>query len=414
MHYDVIVVGAGPAGSTTARECALRGLSVLLLDKAEFPRDKPCGGGVTARAAALLPFDIGPVVERVVYGMHLTLRQSGGFTRYSSERLAYLTQRCRLDTFLVERALDKGVVLRQRAAVREVERHPSHVVVRANGESFQGRILVAADGANGTTARLAGINVRITQGIALEGNITVSNGFPEQWQDVLGLDVGGVPGGYGWIFPKGDHVNIGLGGWKYLGPTLRQRLDRLVRFYGFDPAQMWGLRGYHLPLRYPDSPLLDGNVLLVGDAAGLLDPLTGEGIYAAIWSGRTAARNIYAYLGEEAPDLQGYQQDVERELVPDIAVARQFNDLFHLTPGMYVWVERLTAMLWGLTCRILLGRQSYASVKVNHPVLGTIIDFVSDLVRVTPVLQRKAGLSEPAPPQRFFVRASQRRQPQPR
>ncbi len=409
MRYDVIVVGAGPAGSTTARECATRGLSVLLLDKAEFPRDKPCGGGVTARAAALLPFDIGPVVEREVYGMHLTLRQSGGFTRYSPERLAYLTQRCRLDTFLVERALDKGVELRQRATVKEVERHPSHVVVRANGESFQGRILVAADGANGTTARLAGINVKITQGIALEGNITMSDGFPEQWRDVLGLDVGGMPGGYGWIFPKGDHVNIGLGGWKYLGPTLRHRLDGLVRFYGFDPTQMWGLRGYHLPLRHPDSPLLDGNVLLVGDAAGLLDPLTGEGIYSAIWSGSAAARNIYAYLGEEVPDLQGYQRDVERGLVSDITVARQFHDLFHLTPGMYVLVERLTAMLWGLTCRILLGRQTYASVKVNHPVLGTIIDFVSDLVRVTPVLQRKAGLNEPAPPQRFFVRASQRR-----
>ena len=74
MKYDVIVIGAGPAGSTAARECAERGLSVLLLEKEEFPRDKPCGGGVTIRAAKLLPFDLQPVIDRSICGIHLSHR----------------------------------------------------------------------------------------------------------------------------------------------------------------------------------------------------------------------------------------------------------------------------------------------------------------------------------------------------
>lgn len=403
MRYDVIVVGAGPAGSTVARECAGRGLSVLLLDKAEFPRDKPCGGGVTVRAAGLLPFSIAPVVEREVMGLHMTLRQSHGFTRQWPHMIASMTQRCRLDAFLVERALDAGVTLRQRAHVREVERYSSHIVVRSRDESFEGRTLVAADGVNGQTARLAGVRLKLIQGIALEGNITPPGGVPARWKSVIGLDMGAPPGGYGWIFPKGDHVNIGLGGWLYIGPSMREQLDHLVRFYGFDPADMWGVRGYHLPIRERGSPLADGNLLLVGDAAGLLDPLTGEGIHSAIWSGRTAAEHLASYIGGEARDLSGYQQQVERELAPHLSVSRQFHDLFSLTPRLYVGIERWTSLLLGLAARVLRGEQTYAGFMRDHSNIATIVDFVSDLIRVSPFLQRRAGLQHPAPPQRFFL-----------
>jgi len=407
MRYDVIVVGAGPAGSTAARECASRGLSVLLLDKAAFPRDKPCGGGVTVRAADLLPFEITPVVERVVSGVHLTLRQSRGLTRHSSKELMYLTQRRRLDAFLVERALSAGATLRERAAVREVERYPSRVVVRTNDETYEGSALVAADGANGQTARLAGIEVKFWHQVALEANVTPPSGVPERWRDMVGLDIGGVPGGFGWIFPKGDHLNIGIGGWWYVGARLREGLDRLVRFYGFDSSDLWGLQGHRLPIRRSTSPLAEGNVLLVGDAAGLIDPIVDEGIFAAIWSGRAAAHHLAAHAAGEAPDLSGYRRDVERALLPELSVSRQFHDLFHLAPRFFVGVERRTSILWALACRLLRGEQTYVDVMKMHPKLGTVIDFVSDLVRVSPILQRVAGLKDPAPPQRFFNHSAQ-------
>ena len=176
MRYDVIVVGAGPAGSTTAREAAARGLSVLLLDKAEFPRDKPCGGGVNVRTQRLLPFPLGDVAERAIHGMRITLRQGHGFNRSYPEPVVHLTQRQRLDTLLVERAVAAGATLRERATVKAIERHAERIVVRVDGEAVEGRALVGADGANGRTARLCGLEGERWLVVALEGNVTLGRG----------------------------------------------------------------------------------------------------------------------------------------------------------------------------------------------------------------------------------------------
>ena len=404
MKYDVIVVGAGPAGSTTARECAARGLSVLMLDRAEFPRDKPCGGGITVRASKMLPFSISPVVERVITDLHLTYKQANGFTRRSEREVVSMTQRRNFDSFLVEKAIQAGVVLRERAQVVQISREAAGVEVVTEDQTFSGSVLVAADGANGKTSAMAGIQPKVWRQIALEGNVTPAGGIPAQWETAFGVDIGGTPGGYGWIFPKGDHLNIGIGGWRYVGPTLRERLTALVKFYGYHVDDLWGLRGHYLTIRRADSPLAEGNALLVGDAAGLIDPITDEGIYSAIWSGRAAATHAAAYVGGEAADLSGYRREVERDLVPELMVSRRFHDLFHLTPGMYLWIERRSSLVWALARRLLRGEQTYVNVMLKHRVTGTAIEFASDLVRITPVLQRRSGLRDPAPPQRFFVR----------
>jgi geranylgeranyl reductase family protein len=406
MKYDVIVVGSGPAGSTTARECAERGLSVLLLDKAEFPRDKPCGGAVTVRASKLLPFSIESVVERVITDVHLTHKQTNGFTRHSGDELASMTQRRNFDMLLLEKAVESGVILKERATVRQVSRKATEVQVSTDDETHTASMLVAADGANGKTAEMSGIKQDFWQQVALEGNLTPAAGFPERWETSFGLDVGGMPGGYGWIFPKGDHLNIGIGGWRYVGPELRGNLTNLAKFYGYDANDMWGVRGHYLTIRRPESPLVDGNVVLVGDAAGLVDPMTDEGIYSAIWSGQAAARSIADYVGGETTDLLNYKRDLESELIPELNISLRFHDLFQLSPGLYMWAERRTSMVWALARRILRGDQTYVNVMLGHKTTGTVIDFMSDLVRVTPFLQRRSGLRDPAPPERFFVRES--------
>jgi geranylgeranyl reductase family protein len=367
MRYDVIVAGAGPAGSTAARECAARGLAVLLLEKAAFPRDKPCGGGVSLRAARLLPFDLGPAVERTAYGVRFSLRQAHGFVRASREPLTFMTQRAVLDTLLAEHAVRAGAVLRERSPVQAVERDGSRITVRAGRGIFESRTLVVADGANGPTARLAGVPRGRRVGIALEANVRASAGPSAKWQAMIGLDLGSPPGGYGWIFPRGDHLNVGVGGWLHTAASLRRRLERLIRFYGFDPAAMWGVRGYHLPVREPDAPLVWGNVLLTGDAAGLLDPLTGDGIHGAIYSGRAAAAHLTAYLTGTAPDLRGYVRELSAELLPDLHVAARLHTTIDRAPGAFFACIRLLPPAWGLVCRILRGDQTYIGVVRGVP-----------------------------------------------
>jgi geranylgeranyl reductase family protein len=405
MRYDAIVVGAGPAGSTTAREAAARGLSVLVLEKATFPRDKPCGGGVNVRTQRLLPFALGSVAERPIRGMRISLRGQDAFARSFAEPISHLTQRRRLDAFLAERAMAAGATLREGVTVKEVEREAAGVVVRTGEGTYEGRTLVAADGANGRTAGLAGLAGARWLIVALEGNVTPRGEFPLAWADRLGLDIGDDPGGYGWLFPKGDHLNVGVGVWQPLGPSLRQRLARVTQFYGFEPEELWGVRGHHLPVRQPGAPLAEGNALLVGDAAGLLDPFTGEGIYAAVWSGQVAARHLGEYLSGAAVDLDGYRREVEETLGTELRLAGRVRDVFHLSPGLYVTLIGRAPLAWRFGCRMMQGDRTYEDLARKLGPLAGGLDLVSDAVRAIPALRRRAGfdaLVEPPRPERFL------------
>lgn len=391
--YDLIVAGGGPAGSTAAREAAAAGARVLVLDRAAFPRDKPCGGGVNVRAAALLPFDLSPVVERSVDGVRFSLRTRGDFTRRYPRTLTYMTQRARLDAFLLERAVAAGAELHERDGVRSVESDAGGVTVRTGRDGYRGRVLIGADGANGIVARASGLDGPRDLAVALEGNWPFPNGLPAEWQTTAALDLGLIPGGYGWLFPKGDHVNVGVGGWKYTAPTLRGHLDRVARHYGLDPARLTGLRGYHLPVRRPGVRIVRGRVALAGDAAGLVDPLSGEGIYAAIASGRAAARHALAAIDGRAPDLSGYQAEIDRALGPELVASARLQDVFNLAPPVYVALLRRSDLLWTLLCRIIRGEGTYATFKQRAGPFGLAIDAASWAVRHTR-LGRVAGRPE--------------------
>lgn len=382
MEYDVIVVGAGPAGSTTARECAIRGMSVLLLDRAEFPRDKPCGGGVNMRTAHLLPFDLMDVTERTIHQLRVSVRAGKSYVRRSEAPLTYMTQRRKLDTFLVEQAVRSGATLRERAPLREVEVGSGWVSVRAGKESVKGRALVGADGANGKTARLAGVPVERSLGIALEGNVNVTPSEAERWHETFAVDVGDAPGGYGWLFPKGDHVNIGVGGNWAAGPSLRDRLLRLTRYYGFAPEALWGVNGHPLPVYRRGSVVQRANVALVGDAAGFVDPLTGEGIFSAVKSGQIAARHLAAYVVGDVDDLSGYRREIEQDLVPDLLVSIQLHQIFHIAPPVAAQMVKRSSRMWHLVCALLTGRIGYSGVKERSEILARAIDVVSAAGRV--------------------------------
>ena len=161
-------------------------------------------------------------------------------------------------------------------------------------------MIVGADGANGTTARALGLGGPITHGVAFEGNAP----FEERYRGLAVIELGTIPGGYGWVFPKGDHVNFGVGGWEAEGPRLREHLAELCRRHGIDGDALENVRGHRLPLRRSGFVPARGRAILVGDAAGLVDPLTGDGMYEAFVSARLASAAALDVLAGRAETVE--------------------------------------------------------------------------------------------------------------
>lgn len=339
----------------------------MLLDRARFPREKPCGGGVTARAFAQAPADLAPVVEQRVNRVRFSYRLGSFFDYEYPQTLVYMTQRLRLDAFLVEQAFEAGVEVREDCAVRGVILEPGHVSVQTGAGEARARVLIGADGANGAAGRSLNLAPASDPPVALEANFYYQdaplrrNGAscPPEWQGVLALELGSMYGGYGWSFPKGDHFNVGCGGWRLEGGRLREHLGSLAPHYGLDLAAMRNVRGHHLPTREDGRPISKGNALLVGDAAGLVDPMSGEGIYSAFVSGRLAAEAVLPYLRGERKTLAAYDAAIERELMPDLRAAGLLRDAYHYLPGpSYLFMRRWPYLRRAL-CQLMLGEKSY-------------------------------------------------------
>lgn len=359
MQYEAIVVGGGPSGSTTAYQLAKAGAKVLVLDRARFPRDKPCGGGVTGRAYLEAPVNLDPVVEQKVNRVRFSYRLGAFFDYEYPATLVHMTQRKRLDAFLLEQAACAGAEVREGVLVRAIEAEDGVARLRVGSDTLEAGVLIGADGANGLVGRAIGLEPAPEAAVALEAEFEYEGECPREWQGVLALELGSMAGGYGWSFPKADHFNVGCGGWKWVGGKLRPHLGALGEHYGLDGATVRVTKGHHLPTRTPGRPIIRRNVALVGDAAGLVDPMSGEGLYAAFVSGRLAARSAQLYLDGRTADMQPYEDAVERELMTDIRASAELRDAYHLTPLVYVLAMRNNDYLRRSLCQIMLGEKTY-------------------------------------------------------
>lgn len=353
-RFDVIVVGAGPAGSVTAYRLATAGASVLLLDRAPFPRDKPCGGGLTLRAVRQLPVSPDPVVEHVVSRMEFRLRYGSSYERESAEPLILMTQRRRLDAFLAEQAAAAGADFRDGVKVASVAQAADGVTVQVGGSRVAGSVLVGADGANGITARHLDLGHAPTYGVALEGNLPYSKLGDLRYSGKAVLELATVPGGYGWVFPKGDHANFGVGGWEREGPALREHLKALCRAHGVSDDALESLRGHRLPLRRPEARLARRRALLVGDAAGLVDPLSGDGMYEAFVSARLAAGATLDFLAGRAQGVEPYDTALRRTLARMTSASWSAKLAFDRFPRIAFTLSR-PPFVWPVIAGLLQG-----------------------------------------------------------
>jgi geranylgeranyl reductase family protein len=322
---------------------------VLLADRAVFPRDKPCGGGLTTRAFLQCPVDPTPVVEEEVDLVELRFRFGDSVVRTARSPVIRMTQRRRLDAFLLDAACEHGVEVREGAKVTLDGERP-----RLDGEPVDCDVIVGADGANGVTARALGLGDGIVHGVALEGNIAYGRVSREAYARRAVIELADIPGGYGWVFPKGDHVNVGVGAWEAAGPQLRDHLKRTCDAHGVSPGELEHLRGHRLPLRRPGTRIANERGLLVGDAAGLIDPVSGDGMYECFVSARLAAAAIGELLEGRTRDLRAYETELDSALSSLHRASWKLKHALDRWPTAS-WRIARTRLLWRSVERLLLG-----------------------------------------------------------
>jgi flavin-dependent dehydrogenase len=214
--------------------------------------------------------------------------------------------------------------------------------------------LVGADGANGVVSRLTSIPVDHVFDVALEGNIGYDD-FPEdRIARRMVVELSQPAGGYGWLFPKGDHANVGVWGSDSAGPRLRDHLSGFCARHGVSRDQVENLRGHRLPLRRASAPAASGRTLLVGDAAGLVDPLSGDGMYEAFVSSRLAADAILDLLEGRASGLEPYTTRLNETLAPGASAAWGAKRVAARYPRVAFAIARLP-VAWSAVDRILRG-----------------------------------------------------------
>lgn len=382
---DVIIAGAGPAGSLAAYELAIKGISVLILEKSLFPRYKVCGAGLTYKILNEIPFDISPVFETQINSIIFSSGFRKVFTRTSTEPILYCTSREKLDDFLLKKAVGAGAKVIHGEKVMTVIQEKEFVTVVTSTGTFRSKLLIGADGASSAVARSAGLRDNIMQGLAWEAEVMADPATVKAFSRTVFLDWGSFPGGYGWVFPKGDHFSIGVGGpanlSKWMMPYYQKLLDYLANGasdLGPDPEPGTGnkkseikilatisLKSWPIPVRVKRSLFHKGRVLVAGDAAGLTDPLTGEGIYYAVRSGIIAAKCCHEYLKAATPSLETYTKTVNDELMKELIEANRIKFLFNTVPHKIHNFIRDSDRAWSAFVKILRGERLYADVPAG-------------------------------------------------
>jgi geranylgeranyl reductase family protein len=318
LSFETIIVGAGPAGCAAAHKLAAAGREVLLLDKYEFPRLKPCAGALTTKAVNTLPFDVTPVVRRTCSEMRLSLGDSTrAFTGHYP--IAAMTVRQEFDQFFLNRCIACGVEFRAGHRVTGISRNSNGWTVSTTRGSFRGRFLIGADGANSEVRKLLTRAHPLQFGLALETCVP-NDGLDNE---AMEFDFGAVDRGYGWIFPKDDHLNVGL---YSLNSTIPHAGEKLAEFVAAKIGRKISrvIHGHRIAYNGRRLRQVWSDACLIGDAAGMIDPFLGEGIYNAIRSGQLAAGAIIEADGAPEADFAGALAEISLDLASYDSETRRF------------------------------------------------------------------------------------------
>lgn len=343
VKYDVIIIGAGPAGSYLTYKLKNQGIHILLLEKEVFPRYKTCAGGLSKKTYDILfaeNEDVENIVEKKIKkGVYVRNKK---FTcRESEEELIYMTYRSKLDRFLVDMSIDdKTVNFKENISIQNINQRDNTITYLEKNKEHRAsyKVLVGAWGGNIRLNRLVDLVPfeRFSVSSSWEG--PVGPRFSKYFDEYAMCQIlEGYPSVACYIFPKSERITAGL--FTSLSPIpfdLKNMWKEFMEFWRLDGNIK--PRYAVIPIRDFRKPVAKKNVLLVGDAGGLADPFTGEGIYYAFISSQVASKNILNFFQIEDYDLAyEYTKDIDSNLLDIQGWARLYEFLFHHFPNVSFW-----------------------------------------------------------------------------
>jgi geranylgeranyl reductase family protein len=366
--YDAIVVGGGPGGATAAFYLGEARRRVLVLEKETFPRYKACGGATSIRLLKEFPFTFDPVIESSIKAISYVYKDQA-VTFPVPECPVRMTMRADLDDFLLSHA--RAEVHQGEAVVSVVEERERVIVSTKNGKQYEARYLVGADGPSSVVARSLGLRRKKTLLGAIEVEALVPQEVFDRYRDTSVFIFGEIGMGYLWIFSKAEHLSVGIGAFRPAPGELQSTLLRVMERCHI-PMLGAKMHGHPVPIHIRREKIATARTLLVGDAAGLVDPMSGEGICYAIQSGRMAAKAIISsYINQ-------YEAEVERQIGASLRANWSLARIIYRHPGP----------IFDLAVRNPFARQAFIDLYSERG--GLTIFLLRLLGSVPPYLGKKA------------------------
>lgn len=397
LFYDVIVVGSGPSGAMAAKTCSENGMKVLLIEKKSLPRYKACGGAISKNGIDLIsPLD-DLEIKYKSFGARAFPPNSTDYVEHKFENLvSLLTFRDSLDYLLVKRAKKNGVEIHECEKVKNVNIDQISVNVETTKGEYSAKIIIGADGVNSLVARKTGLRQKWNSnksGICIETEIELTDSEIKQFidDDELVYIYFGDYRGYGWVFPKGNIMSVGIGLWKPLTKkpleVFNNFIDALSKSKKINLApRIKKKNAQMIPAGGFNRNTFSNRIILVGDAAGFVDPFLGEGIYyslaSGIIAGNVASESVKCDIYSKK-QLALYEKKCNKCFNNDLKYALKFADLVYGHLNIFFYLMRIDPILFKMY--VLTGkgdltyRKYFKSAFIRSPI--TLIKVIQHILR---------------------------------